>query len=70
MPDATPKLLLSAVEAAKAMSVCPKTLWSMTQPRGPIPCVRCRSRVLYPLDGLKEWIASQAGRDGGGANGL
>ena len=56
--DTTPKLLLSAVEASKALSVCPKTLWSMTQPRGPIPCVRCRSRVLYSPDDLRAWIKS------------
>jgi hypothetical protein len=53
------KLLLSAREAAKALSISARTLWSMTAPRGPIPCLRLNSRVLYPVDGLKKWIDEQ-----------
>lgn len=55
------KLLLSAREAAEALSVCEKTLWSHTVPRGAIRCVRIGSRVLYdPLD-LKAWIDQRKG---------
>ena len=42
-----PKLLLSAREAAMALGVCPKTLWSWSRPRGPIPVVRIGTRTLY-----------------------
>lgn len=55
------KLLYSTVEAARALSICPRTLFSMTQPRGPIPAVRLGSRVLYPVAALQSWIDTQAG---------
>jgi len=58
------KLLLSAREAAKALSISARTLWSMTAPRGPIPCLRLNSRVLYPVDGLKKWIDGETGAAG------
>lgn len=56
-----PKLLLSAREAARALSVCERTLWSLTQPRGPIPSIRLGARVLYPVAALQSWINSQVG---------
>lgn len=50
------RLLLTAREAAAALCVCEKTLWSMTQ-RGAIPAIRIGKRgVRYSLDDLKEWI--------------
>ncbi|HBO43752.1 MAG TPA: DNA-binding protein [Planctomycetaceae bacterium] len=61
-----PKLLLSAVEAARAMSVSPRTLWGLTQPRGPIPAIRLGSRVLYSPSVLERWIGEQTGGDLGG----
>lgn len=57
MSDA-PKLLLSAREAAAALCVCPKTLWSLTV-RGDLPCLRIGRRVLYSPAALNEWIAHQ-----------
>jgi excisionase family DNA binding protein len=50
------KLLLSAREAAKVLSISERTLWSQTEPRGKIPVVRMGSRVLYPVDALRQWI--------------
>ena len=42
------RLLLPVPEACKALGgVCPRTLWSLTQPRGPIPSVRIGSRASY-----------------------
>jgi hypothetical protein len=64
-----PKLLLSAIEASKALSVCPRTLWGLTHPRGPIPAVRCGTRVLYPVDGLRRWIDAQTATTEGRAEG-
>lgn len=52
------RLLLGARDASHALSICEKTLWSLTEPRGPIPCVRIGKRVLYSLDALREWIRS------------
>lgn len=61
------RLLLSQAQAARALSISARTLWSMSQPRGPIPCVRLGGRVLYSLDALRAWIgAEQAAQQKGG----
>jgi len=56
---ASPKLLLSAREAARALSICEKTLWSLTRPRGNLPCVRIGRRCLYDPRDLEAWIGAQ-----------
>ena len=53
------KLLLTPREAAQALSVCEKRLWSLTNPRGPIRCVRLNRSVRYSPETLREFIASQ-----------
>jgi len=53
------RLLLSSQEAAAALSICQKTLWSITRPRGDLPCVRIGRRVLYAVDELRRWIDAQ-----------
>ena len=53
------KLLLNACDAAKALSISTRTLWTLTQPRGPIPAVRLGCRVLYDPITLGRWIAEQ-----------
>ncbi len=60
-PTHTIKLLLSAREAAKALSICEKSLWSATAPRGPVPCVRIGARVLYAVSDLERWIDGAKG---------
>ncbi len=57
------KLLLSARDAAAALSICEKTLWSNTVPRGSIPMVRIGSRTLYDPTDLLVWIDAQ--KEGG-----
>jgi predicted DNA-binding transcriptional regulator AlpA len=57
-PDAH-KLLLTPREAATALSVCEKTLWSLTAPRGDLPCVRLNRSVRYSVEALREWIADR-----------
>ncbi len=61
LSDTAPKLLLSARDAAAALSVCERTLFSLTQPRGPIPSIRLGTRVLYPVATLQKWIDEQVG---------
>ncbi len=56
-----PKLLLATREAAEAMSVCEKTLWSMTVPRDDLPCARTGRRVLYDPADLRRWIDRRKG---------
>ena len=53
------KLLITPREAAETLSVCEKTLWSLTAPRGPIRCVRLGRSVRYSVDALREFIAGQ-----------
>ena len=57
--NGTPKLLLSACDAANVLSVCARTLWSNTAPRGTIPVVRIGNRVLYAVADLTAWIDGQ-----------
>jgi len=57
----TIKLLLSGPNAAEALSVCEKTLWNHTEPRGTIPCVRMGARVLYAVSDLEAWVERQKG---------
>lgn len=56
-PQVTPKgsLLMDASSAAKALSICSKTLWLHTKAKK-IPCVRIGGRVLYSSDDLRAWI--------------
>lgn len=56
-----PKLLLDARQAAEALSICEKTLWSITQPRGDLPCVRIGRRILYDPADLRAWICTRKG---------
>ncbi|MBX7166518.1 MAG: helix-turn-helix domain-containing protein [Pirellulales bacterium] len=57
-------LALRPREAAKALGLSPRTLWGLTAPRGPIPCVRVgsgrRQSVLYPVADLRSFLAERA----------
>ena len=52
-------LLLTPREAAKALGVCEKTLWTYTQ-KGDIPSMRIGGSVRYSTEILKEWIEQQS----------
>jgi hypothetical protein len=63
-------LALRPREAAKALGISARTLWGLTAPRGPIPCLRIghgkRQTVLYPVADLQAWLSRQAeGAKGG-----
>lgn len=66
-------LALRPREAAKALGISPRTLWGLTAPRGPIPCVRVgvgkRRAVLYPTAELQAWLSRQAEATKGGHDG-
>lgn len=57
-------LALRPREAAKALGISARTLWGLSAPRGPIPCVRVgsgkRQTVLYPMAELQRWLSRQA----------
>lgn len=56
-------LALRPREAAKALSISERLLWSLSAPRGPILCKRIGGRggcVLYAVDDLRRWLAEQS----------
>ena len=54
------KLLLSRMEAAKALNISERMLDTLTEPHGPLKPVRIGRRVLFPPSVLQRWIASQS----------
>lgn len=52
------KLALRPREAAQALGISPKTLWTWTK-NNEIPFVRHGKAVLYPVSALNEWLASK-----------
>jgi len=63
-------LALRPRDAATALGISPRTLWGLTAPRGPIPCLRIghgkRQSVLYPVAELQAWLSRQAEAEKGG----
>ena len=59
-------LSLRPREAAQALGISTRTLWGLTTPRGPIPCLRIghgqRQIVLYPVSTLQGWLNAQTER--------
>lgn len=58
-PTSILPLLLTPNEAARALSISPRALWSLTAPRGPIPAVYLGRSVRYSPESLQRWIASK-----------
>jgi excisionase family DNA binding protein len=52
------RLLLTADEAAFALAISPRTLWTLTN-AGQIPCVHLGRCVRYAPDALQDWIREQ-----------
>lgn len=59
-----PTLAVRATAAAQMLGISERLLASKTK-HGDIPHVRVGRAVVYPVDGLREWLASNshAGRD-------
>jgi len=55
----SPCLALRPRQAAKALGVSERTLWTWTQ-QGSVPFVRLGKTVLYPTDSLRRWLDEQA----------
>jgi excisionase family DNA binding protein len=56
-----PRMLLKPREAAAALGISPRLLWSKTK-LGEIPCIRLGKAVRYSPAALQEWI-HRAGSD-------
>jgi len=48
-------ILLKSPEAAKALAISQRKLWSLTK-SGEIPCIRIDRAVRYDLADLRAWI--------------
>lgn len=59
--DATLRLALRPRDAAVALGIGERLLWSWTNQRL-IPHVRIGKAVLYPLAELERWLAEQAAK--------
>ena len=57
------QMALRPRDAARALGISTRHLWTLTA-QGHIPCVRIgsgeRQLVLYPVEVLRVWLASQA----------
>lgn len=58
-----PTLALRPVDAAKALGISARLLWTLTA-NGQIPCVRLNSCVVYPIETLQAWLRVKAGAKG------
>lgn len=58
-------MALGPRDAAKALGISERTLWGLTAPRGPIPCVKAGTRVLYRSADLDAWLVASRITEGG-----
>ena len=56
-------LLLTSRQAAKALSICERTLFTLTK-SGAIPCVRVGRLVRYAPSALQDWIEENSQKAG------
>jgi len=58
-------LAVNRATAALMLGICERKLWSMSCGSGEIPYVKIGTRVVYPLEPLRAWLAKQTrgGRD-------
>lgn len=55
--ESVPRLALRAKDAAMALGIGARLLWSMTN-RNEIPHIRMGKAVLYPVDALRAWLTA------------
>ena len=60
-----PRLALRPREAAQALGISKRLLWTLTN-QGAVPHLRLGRTVVYPVDALRKWLADQAQKKGGG----
>jgi len=54
-----PRLLLDRGEAAAALHISPRTLWTLTQ-AGQVPHLRIGRQVRYSIAALERWVAERS----------
>jgi len=60
----TPRLALRPKEAARALGISERLLWSLTN-RGEVPHLRMGRAVVYPVHALRDWLAERAAKGAG-----
>jgi len=58
-PSAPQRLALRPREAAEAIGISARTLWSLTK-RGEVPHMRIGKSVVYPVDALRDWLLEKS----------
>ena len=61
-PNRPVRLLLTPCDAAAALSISERSLWSLSYPRGPIGVVRIGRAVRYDVEDLRAWIEASKER--------
>lgn len=56
-----PRLALRPKDAARALGIGERLLWSLTN-QGSIPHVKLGRAILYPTDQLRAWLAEKSKR--------
>ena len=51
--------LMTSQQVAKFLQVSERTLWELTEPRGPIPAVRIGRSVRYVPEAIEMWLSTQ-----------
>ena len=54
-----PRLSLRAAEAAKALGISERSLWTLAA-KGEVPFARLGSLRVFPVDVLRRWLARRA----------
>ena len=57
-PEAVPRLAVRPREAAEALGIGQRLLWTWTN-SGEIPHIRLGTAILYPVAALEDWLAQQ-----------
>lgn len=59
------KLCLKPMEAAEMLGISRPVIYQLCS-RPDFPTVRCGRVILIPVDGLKDWLAANVGKNVGG----
>lgn len=63
-PSELPRLLVDARDACRLLAISDRTLFDLTAPRGPIPCIRIgtgpKAARRYRVADLDAWAAKAA----------
>lgn len=59
-PPTPAPLAVDAKTAARMLSIGVRKLWDLSAPRGPIPCAKVGTRVLYRVADLDAWLLAES----------